>query len=182
DKAMAKKNMSKDMNIVGHLSELRKRLMVTGLFFIIFFILGFIIVKEIYRFFENDIDFKLTVTSLVDIIWIYLIMASLIAIIFTLTMLSFQISLFIKQVLTRHKCRSSLGYIPAIFLLFVIGLVFGYLVFIKLILPFLLSLNDGMFNELFTVERYFRFLIRLTLPFALLFEIPVIMMFLTSLG
>src|SRR5699024_12302774 len=84
--------------------------------------------------------------------------------------------------LRKYYGSLSLCYISVIFLLFVIGLVFGYLVFIKLILPFLLSLNDGMFNELFTVERYFRFLIRLTLPFALLFEIPVIMMFLSSLS
>src|SRR5699024_12550724 len=92
---MAKKNMSKDMNIVGHLSELRKRLMVTGLFFIVFFILGFIFVKYFFRFFENDIYFKLTVICPGDIIWIYLIMASLIAIIFTLPLLCFQIWLFI---------------------------------------------------------------------------------------
>src|SRR5699024_820509 len=39
-----------------------------------------------------------------------------------------------------------------------------------------------MFNELFTVDKYFRFLIRITLPFAVLFEIPIIAMFLTSLG
>src|SRR5699024_12692907 len=122
------------------------------------------------------------VTNPVYIILIYLIMAILIAINFSFSMLSLQIWLFIKPGLTKNERRSSLGYILAIFLLFVICLVFGYLVFIKLILPFLLSLNDGMFNELFTVERYFRFLIRLTLPFALLFEIPVIMMFLTSLG
>src|SRR5699024_4979426 len=51
-----------------------------------------------------------------------------------------------------------------------------------LILPFLLSLNDNMFNEIFTVEKYFRFLLRMTVPFALLFEIPIITMFLTSLG
>ena len=54
--------------------------------------------------------------------------------------------------------------------------------FVKLILPFLLSLNDGMFNELFTVDRYFRFLLRVTIPFAFLFELPVVLMFLTSLG
>src|SRR5699024_12185666 len=107
------------------------------------------------------------------IILIYLIMASLIHIIFTLPMLSLQIWLFIKPRLTKNERRSSLGYIPAIFLLFVIGLVFGYLVFIKLILPFLLSLNDGMFNVLFTVERYLRFLIRLTLTFSLIFVIQV---------
>src|SRR5699024_12827833 len=66
-------------------------------------------------------------------------------------------------------------------ILFISGLVFGYLVFIKLILPFLLSLNDGMFNELFTVEKYFKFLFHVTLPFAFLFEIPIVTMFLTSL-
>src|SRR5699024_3778424 len=74
------------------------------------------------------------------------------------------------------------SYIPAVFLLFLGGLVFGYFMFVKLILPFLLSLNDGMFNEVFTVEKYFRFLLRVTLTFAILFELPIIIMFLTSLG
>lgn len=172
----------KEMNIVGHLSELRNRLIVTGLFFIASFIIGFIFIRDIYSFFENDIDFKLTVTSPGDIIWIYFTIAGLIAIIATLPVLSLQIWLFIKPGLTKPERRASLSYIPAIFLLFVIGLVFGYLMFIKLILPFLLSLNNGMFNELFTVEKYFRFLMRVTIPFAVLFEIPVILMFLTSLG
>lgn len=172
----------RDMNIVGHLSELRNRLIVTGLAFIVFFIVGFIFIRDIYSFFEQDIDFKLTVTSPGDIIWIYLILSGLIAIIATLPILSLQIWLFIKPGLTKPERRASLSYIPAIFILFVLGLFFGYMMFIHLILPFLLSLNDGLFNELFTVERYFRFLLRLVLPFALLFEIPVILMFLTSLG
>lgn len=175
-------NQEKEMNIVGHLSELRNRLIVTGIFFIVFFIIGFIFIKDIYNFFENDIDFKLTVTSPGDIIWIYFTIAGLIAIVATLPILSLQIWLFIKPGLTKTERRASLSYIPAIFLLFVFGLVFGYIMFIKLILPFLLSLNDGMFNELFTVEKYFRFLLRVTLPFAILFELPIIIMFLTSLG
>ncbi|HLR70158.1 MAG TPA: twin-arginine translocase subunit TatC [Pseudogracilibacillus sp.] len=179
---MSVTNQEKEMNIVGHLSELRNRLIVTGIFFIVFFIIGFIFIKDIYNFFENDIDFKLTVTSPGDIIWIYFTIAGLIAIVATLPILSLQIWLFIKPGLTKTERRASLSYIPAIFLLFVFGLVFGYIMFIKLILPFLLSLNDGMFNELFTVEKYFRFLLRVTLPFAILFELPIIIMFLTSLG
>src|SRR5690625_4534612 len=179
---MSVTNQEKEMNIVGHLSELRNRLLVTGIFFIGFFILGFIFIKDIYYFFENDVDFKLTITGPGDIIWIYFSIAGLIAIIATLPVLSLQIWLFIKPGLTKPERRASLSYIPAIFLLFLLGLVFGYLMFIKLILPFLLSLNDGMFNELFTVEKYFRFLLRVTLPFAILFEIPIVLMFLTSLG
>ena len=34
----------------------------------------------------------------------------------------------------------------------------------------------------FTVERYFKFLINMSLPFGVLFELPLVMMFLTSLG
>src|SRR5690625_674274 len=179
---MSVTNQEKEMNIVGHLSELRNRLLVTGIFFIGFFILGFIFIKDIYYFFENDIHFKLNITSPGDIIWIYFTIAGLIAIIATLPVLSLQLWLFIKPGLTKSERRASLSYIPAIFLLFVLGLVFGYIMFIKLILPFLLSLNDGMFNELFTVDRYFRFLFQVMIPFAILFEIPVILMFLTSLG
>lgn len=172
----------KRMDIVGHLSELRNRLIVTGIFFIVFFIIGFIFIKDIYAFFESDFDFKLTVTSPGDIIWIYFTLAGLIAVVGTLPVLCLQLWLFIRPGLTKSERKASLSYIPAIFLLFVFGLVFGYFMFVKLILPFLLSLNDGMFNELFTVDKYFRFLLRVTLPFAFLFELPVIMMFLTSLG
>lgn len=172
----------KQMNIVDHLSELRRRLIVTAIFFLLFFIIGFIFVKDIYYFFESGIDFKLTITSPGEIIWIYLMIASIIAFIGTLPVLSLQLWLFIKPGLTKQERRVSLSYIPAVFLLFVLGLVFGYILFLKLILPFLLSLNDDMFNELFTVEKYFRFLLRMTLPFALIFEVPIITMFLTSLG
>lgn len=179
---MSVTNDEKEMNIVGHLSELRTRLLVTGIFFIIFFIIGFIYIKDIYGFFEQDFDFKLTVTSPGDIIWIYFTLAGVIALIGTLPVLSLQLWLFVRPGLTQSERKASLSYIPAIFILFVVGLVFGYLMFVKLILPFLLSLNDGMFNELFTVDRYFRFLLRVTLPFAFLFELPIVLMFLTSLG
>ena len=179
---MSKSKNQKEMNFVGHLSELRNRLMITGISFVLFFIFGFIFVEEIYFFFESDLDFKLTITSPGDIIWVYFTIAGIIAFVCTLPVLSLQLWLFIKPGLTKSERRVSLSYIPAVFLLFVIGLIFGYFMFIKLILPFLLSLNKEMFNELFTVERYFRFMIRLTIPFALLFEIPIIIMFLTSLG
>src|SRR5690606_23497816 len=50
------------------------------------------------------------------------------------------------------------------------------------IIPFLLTLNNGMFNVMFTLDKYFGFLFRVTIPIALLFEMPIVVMFLTSLG
>src|SRR5690625_8043840 len=103
------------------------------------------------------------------------------AIVLTLPILCLQIWLFVKPGLTKSEQKVSLAYIPSVFLLFVIGLVFGYFIFINLILPFLISLNVGMFNELFTVVIYFMFMFRLTLPFAVLFEISVIIFFFISI-
>ncbi|MGM8366724.1 twin-arginine translocase subunit TatC [Virgibacillus sp. W0181] len=175
-------NQEKEMDIVGHLSELRKRIIVTGVIFIAFFITAFIFIKDIYYFFQKDIDFVLKYTSPGDIVWIYFTIAGLVAIVGTLPILCLQLWLFIKPGLTSPEKKISLSYIPAIFFLFIGGLAFGYYLFIQLILPFLLSLNDGMFEELFTVDKYFKFIFRVTIPFAILFELPIITMFLTSLG
>ncbi|CCG45562.1 MULTISPECIES: twin-arginine translocase subunit TatC [Halobacillus] len=181
---MAANKISQDieMNVTDHLTELRKRIIWTLVFFIAFFAAGLYYVRPIQGFFVNDLPFELHMTSPGEIIWIVFTIASLIAIVGTLPILTLQIWLFVKPALTPKETRVSLSYIPAIFLLFIGGLAFGYLVFVQFILPFLLSLNDGMFNEIFTVERYFRFLFRVTIPFAVLFEIPILTMFLTSLG
>lgn len=172
----------KEMNLTGHLSELRNRIIVTAIFFILFFIGGLVFSKEIYIFFQNDIPFKLTVISPGEIIWIHFTLAAVVAIVGTLPIFALQVWLFVKPGLTQKEQKATIAYIPAVFFLFIGGLVFGYFMFIKLILPFLLSLNDGMFNQMFTVDKYFRFLLRVTLPFAVLFEVPVIAMFLTALG
>ncbi|MCM3738912.1 twin-arginine translocase subunit TatC [Oceanobacillus luteolus] len=181
---MVEKNQSeeKEMNLVDHLAELRNRLIVTALFFIAFFIVGFIYIKDIYWFFVNDIDLELTAISPTEIIWIYFSMAGIVAIVGTIPILTYQIWAFVKPGLLPHERKATIGYIPAIFLLFIGGLVFGYYIFVELIMPFLLSLNDGMFNIMFTVDRYFKFLLRITVPIAILFELPIIVMFLTSLG
>lgn len=172
----------KDMNLVGHLSELRNRLIVTAVVFITLFVIGFMYVEDIYYFFAKDLDFTLKITGLTDTVSVYITLAGLVAIIGTLPILCLQIWLFIKPGLTKSEQRASLMYIPAIFLLFAGGLVFGYLIFVELIIPFLLSLNKGMFDELFTYDRYFKLLFSIVIPFAFLFEIPIIAMFLTSLG
>src|SRR5699024_12066419 len=114
------------------------------------------------------IYFQLTVTGIADIIWIYISIAGILAIVGTLPILSLQLLLFINPGLKKHERTTSLAYVPAVFFLFVMGLVFGYFLFIQLIVPFLLSLNDGMFNELFTVDKYFKFMFKVIIPFALI--------------
>jgi len=170
------------MHWTDHLGELRKRVVWTLVIFVLSFIAGFYFVEEIYFFMENDVPFKLTVISPFEIIWIYIIIATVTALIVTVPFFALQLWLFISPGLTKKERRISILYIPVIFILFIGGLAFGYFFIKDLILGFLLNLGEGLVNEMFTAANYFRFILQITIPFALFFEVPLIAMFLTSLG
>ncbi|MFD0051948.1 twin-arginine translocase subunit TatC [Actinomycetes bacterium NPDC127524] len=171
-----------DLHIIEHLEELRKRLIISVAAFFVFFILAFIYVEDIYKWFIRDLHMKLLVLGPSDIIWIYFTLAAVIAIAGTIPVLAFQIWLFVKPALMPNELRATLAYIPALFLLFAGGLAFGYFIILPMVFKFLLNIGGDMFTAAFTAERYFRFVLNMTLPFGVLFELPVVTMFLTSIG
>ena len=172
----------KELNIIDHLDELRKRLIITLAAFIIFFIVGFIFVEEIYNWLVRDLEVKLIVLGPSDILWVYFMLAAVIAFAGTIPVLATQIWLFIKPALKPIERKISLSYIPALFILFIVGLSFGYFVIFPTVMSFLIELGGEMMVTNFTAEKYFRFIFNTTIPFGVLFELPVVMMFLTSLG
>ncbi|WP_409301228.1 twin-arginine translocase subunit TatC [Peribacillus sp. SCS-155] len=172
----------KELNVIDHLDELRKRLIITAVSFVIFFILGFLFVEDIYNWFVRDLDVKLTVLGPSDIVWIYFMLASIIAVAGTIPVFALQLWLFVKPALLPKEIKTTLSYIPALFILFLAGLAFGYFVIFPTVLSFLMDLGRDMFITTFTVDRYFRFVLNMTIPFAVLFELPVLTMFLTSIG
>lgn len=175
-------NNDDEMNLVGHLTELRNRLIVTFVLFILFFAVGLIFVQDIYAFFINDIETDLTVISPTEIVWIYFSMAGLVAVAGILPVLAYEVWAFVKPALSTSEQKISLSYIPFLFLLFIGGLIFGYMIYINQIFPFILSLSEGMFDVMLTVDQYFKFMFRIIIPFAILFELPIVSMFLTTIG
>ncbi|MGM9944815.1 MAG: twin-arginine translocase subunit TatC [Lysinibacillus sp.] len=171
-----------ELNLIDHLDELRNRLIITAVAFLIFLCTSFFFVKDIYLFFTKDLQEQLLVLGPSDVMWIYFTIASVIAIAFTIPVLALQIWLFVKPALKKQEQKIALSYIPALFLLFIGGLAFGYFVIFPLVLNFLVELGSGVMDMSFTVERYFKFIINMSLPFGVLFELPLVMMFLTSLG
>ena len=172
----------KELNIIDHLDELRTRLIITLAAFIIFFIVGFMFVEEIYNWLVRDLEVKLIVLGPSDILWVYFMLAAVIAFAGTIPVLATQVWLFIKPALKPIERKISLSYIPALFILFIVGLCFGYFVIFPTVMSFLIELGGEMMVTNFTAEKYFRFIFNTTIPFGVLFELPVVMMFLTSLG
>ncbi|WP_042347778.1 twin-arginine translocase subunit TatC [Bacillus massiliigorillae] len=172
----------RNMNAIEHLNEMRKRIIFTLIIFLLLFCLAFVFVEEIYQFLVKDLNFKLVVLGPSDVIYVYVILSGISAIAVTIPVAAHQIWLFVKPALSKKEQKLALAYIPALFLLFIAGISFGYFLLFPLVLTFLMSLSTEMFQAFFTTEKYFRFLLQMTLPFGILFELPVVIMFLTSLG
>jgi sec-independent protein translocase protein TatC len=172
----------KELQLVDHLDELRKRIIISAISFVIFFIVGFMYVGDIYHWFVRDLDVKLIVLGPSDIIWVYFMLASVIAIAGTIPVIAIQLWAFVKPALRPFERKITLSYIPALFILFIVGLAFGYFVIFPMVLEFLVTMGADMFVTNFTAERYFSFIMNMTLPFGVLFELPAVVMFLTSLG
>jgi sec-independent protein translocase protein TatC len=170
----------KELNLVDHLEELRKRIIISVIAFIVFFIVGFFYVDNIYRWFVGDT--KLTVLGPSDIMWIYFMLATVVAVAGTIPVLAMQIWLFVRPALRPIERKITLSYVPALFFLFLAGLAFGYFAIFPMVLEFLVNMGKDMFVTNFTADRYFSFIMNMTLPFGVLFELPVLVMFLTSLG
>ncbi|WP_258000439.1 twin-arginine translocase subunit TatC [Bacillus sp. Marseille-P3661] len=60
-----------DMDLVSHLEELRKRLMITLGAFIAFFILAIVYAKNVYQWIVEDLTIQLALLGPSDIIWVY---------------------------------------------------------------------------------------------------------------
>ncbi|MBG9812727.1 preprotein translocase subunit TatC [Bacillus endophyticus] len=167
---------------IGHLNELRQRIIKILFTFIIFLVTAFIFVEDMYNWLVRDLDGKLAILGPGDILWVYMIISTICAIAFTIPVASYQVWRFVKPALTREESMVTLSFIPGIFVLFITGISFGYFVLFPTVLGFLTNLSVGQFETMFTAEEYFRFMLHLSLPFGFLFEMPLVVMFLTRLG
>jgi len=172
----------KKMSAIEHLEELRKRIIFSLITFIISLFISIFFVKDFYSWLIKDLGQPLAVLSPSEILWAYFSLSCVIAIALSIPFIALHIWLFVSPALTNKEKRTTLFYIPGLFFSFILGLSFGYFIIYPSILNFLLTLSENQFKEIFTIEKYISFLLNISLPFGFLFELPIIVMFLTSLG
>ncbi len=168
-------------NFIGHLGEMRRRLIFTSVAFLVSLAGTFIYVRDIYLWLVRDLDQKLAILAPSDIIWVYMMIAGIFAMAITIPVAGYQTWKFVKPALRPEEQRATLAYIPSLTVLFIMGICFGYFVIFPMVLSFLEKLA-GDFEIVYTAEKYFSFMVNMTLPFGLLFEMPAVVMFLTRLG
>ncbi|MBW7457104.1 twin-arginine translocase subunit TatC [Paenibacillus sepulcri] len=173
---------NKQMNVMEHLEEMRKRLIRTLLAFLVAMVASFLYVRDIYQWLVRGMDEKLVILGPSDVMWVYFMIAGVFALAVTIPIAAYQIWKFVKPALSEQARRATLLFIPGLTILFMIGISFGYLILFPMVLSFMNQMAAADFNAMYTADKYFTFMIHMTVPFGLLFEMPAVVMFLTRLG
>ncbi|RTQ93122.1 twin-arginine translocase subunit TatC [Lysinibacillus telephonicus] len=176
----------KEFTLIEHLTELRTRLIIISSTFLITLIIGFLFAPDLLQFIKSqevaqNVDWN--VFGYTDGISIYVKCALLISICLTLPIAMHQLWLFMKPGLTEKEATSTATFIPAAFLLFLLGVVFSYFILFPLMLNFMSSINKSIgATETYGMKQYFTLMFNLIIPVGLVFELPVIILFMTKLG
>lgn len=179
--------MSKDegMSLVDHIGELRKRVIWILSVLVLSLIIGFLAAQPTILYLKSVSPASVSdwhVFSPWDSIRIYVNVAFIFAIVISLPFTLFQIWLFIKPGLRVEEQRASLMYIPFAFFLCLAGLAFGYFLVFPLAFYFTTMITTNLnLTETYGIMQYLTFMFNILLPLGLLFELPIVIMFLTKL-
>jgi len=94
----------------------------------------------------------------------------------------YQIIQFVLPGLTRRERRLVGPVVLGSTVLFVVGLVFAYLLLIPAALNFFISYGADVVEQLWSIDRYFEFVLLLMFSTGLAFQIPIIQLLLGFLG
>ncbi len=169
-----------DPPIVEHLIELRKQLIKSIAVFLLFFIAAFSTINLWFPYITRG--HQLVVLSPMEVISFYTSISAALAFGLSIPFLCHFLWQFVKPGLTEKEGRFLSLYSPAIFLLFLVGISFGYFIINPLSYGFLIKIGTIHFDMMITAKEYARFLLLTTLPIGLMFELPVVALFMASIG
>jgi sec-independent protein translocase protein TatC len=196
--------MSKEegMTLVEHLQELRKRIIWVTIVFALAMIVGFVFAKRFINFLKDMPPMNIfqlvmshfthepiassviewNVFSPWDPLRIYMSFAFAVGLVIAMPVILYHLWAFVKPGLREEERKASIMYIPFAFLLFLMGLAFGYFVVFPMAFFFTSTLTKSLeLTQTYGVTQYFSFMFNILIPLSLVFELPIVVMFLTRI-
>lgn len=174
------------MSMVGHLEELRRRILYIVIAVLIGTIASFIFIKDIIIILKapiSNLNIKLYYFKPYEKLTAYFKMAFFIGLIATLPFIIYQISRFIMPALYKKERKFYYFFVVIILLLFSIGAYFCYKVIAPISFKFFTTFMKGDdVLPLWGIKDYFSMLTMLVFFTGIIFQLPLIMMLLARLG
>ncbi len=182
---------------ISHLAELRKRLIHSFIFLIIFFIGCYFFAEQLYSFLvepyaqavkDDEVNRRLIFTALQETFLTYLKVSFFTAFFVTCPFILLQIWKFIAPGLYKHEKNAILPYLILTPILFFLGGILVYYLIMPLAIKFFLSFeSSGISTNLpiqleAKVNEYLSLIMKLIFAFGISFQLPVVLSLLARIG
>jgi sec-independent protein translocase protein TatC len=173
----------KTLTITEHLSELRRR--------IIFILISVAVTSAgAYYFIDEILNFVTQAGGIEDFVFIspteaffVIIKLSLLTgLMGAMPFIFYQVWKYIGVALKKKERKYLIYFGPLSYLLFLIGAAFAFRGVLPLGIKFLLSFSKQNITPLITLNAYISFLGKMITAFGLMFELPVVILFLSKIG
>lgn len=169
------------MSLIEHLTELRSRLIKCLLAVAAGSLIGYFFIEDIMHYITLPAG-KLYYMQPAEAFFTYIKVACVTGFLLALPIIFWHVWRFFLPALTRAE-RMVLGLIvPISVVLFFCGLAFSFFLVLPAGIKFFLGFGTSELEALFSVDKYFDFVIMFVLPFGFIFELPLIITILGKLG
>ena len=189
EKNIANINSESASRLEVHFSELRYRLLKSLFSIFIAFLFCWFFSDEILDFFRRPIqpflkntDGGLVFTAPMDQFLAHIKISIFAAIFVSSPYWLLQLWLFIAPGLYKVEKKLFLSFWIIGTILFLLGMSFAYFIVFPLIFQVLLFFGNGVDQPMITINNYLSFLVQLTMVFGLIFEMPLVLLFLNHIG
>ncbi len=181
-------NEAGKLPFTGHLEELRKRLIVCFVSVGIGFAISYGFKEQLFQILTRPLiavmaaDDKLIFTGLPEAFFTYLKVAFLSGIMLSTPIILYEFWMFVAPGLYRKEKRFLLPIVSLSTLFFLGGSLFGYFVVFPFGFKFFLGFASETIQPLPSMKEYLSFSAKLLLAFGLVFELPLVITFLSKMG
>jgi sec-independent protein translocase protein TatC len=171
------------MPFLAHLGELRQRIIVSVIAVGVAFVPPFIVSERIITWLALPIEpVKLVFLEPTEPFWVNFKVALITGAFLVLPVLLYQIWAFIAPGLLPHERKFALPFVILSTLMFFVGAAFALKVIIPFAVKFLVSYKTQNLVPTLSVNRYVDFVLKFTVAFGLVFELPLALTLGTRLG
>lgn len=172
-----------EMSIFDHLEELRQRIFYSLIAVVVGVIGCFAIVNRIVELLEVPAQgAKFLQLSPGEYFFVSLKVAGYSGLLIASPFILYQIILFVLPGLTRRERRVIGPVVLGSSVLFFAGLFFAYFALIPAALNFFISYGADVVEQLWSIDRYFEFVLLLLFSTGLAFQVPIVQLLLALLG